>query len=170
MLTLDFAALPLTVAIVGSRTFPNCDVVRRFVHRLRPGTLVISGGARGVDAAAEEAARERGDLPPPLILRPRKETIERDGFAAAALERNVEIVRQVQDRGGIVVAFLVVPATTGGTQYTLRKCKVYTVPAMVYRMSKEGQWLETEPNDVLRTHLKWRKLLREIHSPLNRSD
>lgn len=48
------------VAIVGSRAFPNRDLVTRFVRALPPGTIVVSGGARGVDQWAEDTAVECG--------------------------------------------------------------------------------------------------------------
>lgn len=48
------------VAIVGSREHPRLDIVERYVDALKPGTMVISGGARGVDATAEARAIARG--------------------------------------------------------------------------------------------------------------
>lgn len=60
--------LPEVVAIVGSREFSSPGLVRAFVASLPPGTLVVSGGARGVDRWAEEAARARDDLPEPRIF------------------------------------------------------------------------------------------------------
>lgn len=48
------------VAIVGSRDFPALELVDVFVGTLAPDTIVISGGARGVDQRAESAARKRG--------------------------------------------------------------------------------------------------------------
>lgn len=48
------------VAIVGSRDYPDLDAVRRFVASLPDGTVVVSGGARGVDRTAENAALARG--------------------------------------------------------------------------------------------------------------
>lgn len=48
------------VAIVGSRDYPNLDEVREFVRSLPPGSVVISGGARGVDKAAQEEAEILG--------------------------------------------------------------------------------------------------------------
>lgn len=48
------------LAIVGSRGFANLAAVRQFVGRLRPSTVVVSGGARGVDQVAVEAAKARG--------------------------------------------------------------------------------------------------------------
>ena len=48
------------IAIVGSRDFSNTGVVKAFVCSLPPGTVVVSGGARGVDQWAEYVAKERG--------------------------------------------------------------------------------------------------------------
>lgn len=48
------------VAIVGSREFPEPEKVRDYVNSLDVGTVVVSGGASGVDSWAEEAARARG--------------------------------------------------------------------------------------------------------------
>ena len=51
------------VAIIGSREYGDLDQVRSFVaglQRKHPGSVVISGGARGVDAVAAAAARSVG--------------------------------------------------------------------------------------------------------------
>ena len=48
------------VAIVGSRDFADLDAVRACVAELPPGTIVVSGGSRGVERVAEEAAAARG--------------------------------------------------------------------------------------------------------------
>jgi hypothetical protein len=46
------------VAIVGSRNFRDLKWVRSFVRSLPAGTVVVSGGARGVDrVAATEAIK-----------------------------------------------------------------------------------------------------------------
>lgn len=44
------------VAVVGARNHPNLDLVREYVRSLPDGTVVVSGGADGVDTAAREAA------------------------------------------------------------------------------------------------------------------
>lgn len=44
------------IAVVGSRDYPNLPQVRQYVMELPKGTVVISGGARGVDREAEIAA------------------------------------------------------------------------------------------------------------------
>lgn len=48
------------IAIVGSRGFRRQDLVQDFVDQLPAGSVVVSGGARGVDQFAEEAAKARG--------------------------------------------------------------------------------------------------------------
>jgi hypothetical protein len=53
-------ALGSRVAIVGSRDFPNADAVSAFIQSLPAGTVVVSGGARGVDQWAEDAANALG--------------------------------------------------------------------------------------------------------------
>ena len=48
------------VAIVGSREYPDLEQVREYVRGLPPGTIVVSGGAVGVDKVAEQEAKEQG--------------------------------------------------------------------------------------------------------------
>jgi len=48
------------IAIVGSREYLDLDQVRDYVRLLPDDTVVVTGGARGVDEAAELAARSRG--------------------------------------------------------------------------------------------------------------
>jgi hypothetical protein len=50
----------MRIAIVGSREYPKLDLVRSYVRSLEPGTVVISGGAKGVDSEAEKQARDFG--------------------------------------------------------------------------------------------------------------
>ena len=92
---------PERVGVVGSRNYQDLLAVRRFVQNLPPGTVVVSGGARGVDMAAEDAARGVG-LPEPDIRRPSKHVIDTLGFGAAAHARNKSIALSC-DR---LVAFL----------------------------------------------------------------
>lgn len=46
----------MRVGFVGSREFPNLDAVRAAVEQLDADDIVVSGGARGVDRAAEAKA------------------------------------------------------------------------------------------------------------------
>jgi hypothetical protein len=40
------------IAVIGSRNYPHLDRVRRYVEKLEEGTIVVTGGARGVDKTA----------------------------------------------------------------------------------------------------------------------
>jgi hypothetical protein len=48
------------LAVVGSRGYDNLPLVIAIVNRLKPSTVVVSGGARGVDWTAQAAAHCRG--------------------------------------------------------------------------------------------------------------
>jgi hypothetical protein len=50
----------MRIAIVGSRDFARLDAVVNYVNNLPVSTVIISGGAIGVDRTAETAARDRG--------------------------------------------------------------------------------------------------------------
>lgn len=55
--------MTLVVAIIGSRDWPHLDRVRSFTESLarkHPDATIISGGAYGVDRAAEETADTLG--------------------------------------------------------------------------------------------------------------
>lgn len=45
------------IAIVGSRNFQNAELVTSFVRSLPLETTIVSGGARGADQWAEQAAK-----------------------------------------------------------------------------------------------------------------
>lgn len=50
----------MKIAIVGSRNYPDFKAVVDYVYSLPLDTVIISGGASGVDKHAELAAIERG--------------------------------------------------------------------------------------------------------------
>ena len=52
--------MAMRIAIIGSRGFPAPDLVEAYVGSLPEDTIVVSGGAQGVDGWAEQAARKRG--------------------------------------------------------------------------------------------------------------
>lgn len=95
------------VAIVGSREYGTPENVRSYVASLPAGTLIVSGGARGVDTIAAEAALSRGL---PLRVIPADWT---HYGKSAGYRRNVEIV----DACDRVVAFW--NGTSPGTRHTI---------------------------------------------------
>lgn len=107
------------VAIVGSRDFPDLDAVRRYVCALPPGTVVVSGGARGVDRVAEDEARSRG-----LVVQVYPADWQKYGRRAGAV-RNKLIV----DRCTRVVAFW--DGASPGTQITIRMAKAAGKPVEI---------------------------------------
>lgn len=48
------------IAIIGSRDYPHLNHVRTYVESLPPETIIVSGGARGVDQEAEKEAKRCG--------------------------------------------------------------------------------------------------------------
>jgi predicted Rossmann fold nucleotide-binding protein DprA/Smf involved in DNA uptake len=50
----------MKVAIVGSRAYPNLSKVRAYIQSLPLDTIIVSGGARGVDKCAEKVAESIG--------------------------------------------------------------------------------------------------------------
>lgn len=46
------------VAVVGSREYPNLEEVEEFIGSLPPDCTIVSGGAKGVDTAAKQAAKK----------------------------------------------------------------------------------------------------------------
>lgn len=125
------------VAIVGSRAFcTTCadhnffrvpphtcrlDEVRSYVASLPVGTTVISGGAKGVDQAAEGAANDRGLKV--LIFRPDWAMLGR----RAGFDRNIKIVRSSQR----VVAFW--DGKSRGTEHSISIARQLARPIEIIR-------------------------------------
>ena len=111
------------IAVVGSRKYPNPQAVRDFIRELPSSTIVISGGASGVDAiAASEARKCRLKVleyfPNPLI--------QADiGFAAAAFARNERIVNQADE----IVAFW--DGSSNGTAHVIGLAERSKMPLRV---------------------------------------
>jgi len=141
------------IAVVGSRKFDNLDRVRRYVDNLAaryPGLRIVSGGAAGVDQAAELRGAEAGiDV---YSYRPTKVAdhfeiellqIMADGSAHgievgigghfrtrtdALVARNTYIVKKAVDG---VAAFW--DGHSHGTQITIREAKRLDRPLHVMR-------------------------------------
>lgn len=108
----------MKIAIVGSRDFPNMQLVIDYVKGLPPGTIVVSGGARGVDRTAAVTAHEAGLV----VVEYRADWTKGKG---AGFERNRLIVAQA-DR---VVAFW--DGQSRGTLDTIEKARKAGKPVQV---------------------------------------
>lgn len=102
----------MNVAIVGSREFGDLEQVVTFVNTLPVGTVVVSGGARGVDSIAEAATKRRGLE---TCIFPADWT---HYGKAAGIRRNVEIV----NKADVIVAFW--DGRSRGTEYTIELARV----------------------------------------------
>jgi len=100
----------MKVAVIGSRQAPE-DAVRLITEQLPDTTSeIISGGADGIDRAAEQVAAEQGI--PLTVIRPDYARYGR----SAPLKRNDAII----DRADMVLAFW--DGQSKGTQYVITEC------------------------------------------------
>lgn len=107
----------MKVAIIGSRGITNADVGKYIPP---DATLIISGGARGVDRLAERYADEHGIEK--LIFLPQYELYGK----SAPLIRN----RLIVDNADLVIAFW--DGESSGTSYTIDYAKRRHIPCQVY--------------------------------------
>lgn len=116
----------MKVAIVGSRDYRNLQAVRDYVDRLPEGSIVVSGGARGVDKTAEMAAKARSLQTIVLPAVWDGPLGKRAGFA-----RNVDIVAAAD----MVVAFW--DCESRGTAHSIALALAMKKPVALF--SKYGQ-------------------------------
>jgi hypothetical protein len=115
----------MRIAIIGSRRRADREAVVAFVATLSSDDVVVSGGARGPDTWAEEAARARGLSV--SIHKPNLDGVRSRGEATRSLfERNQRVVDDC-DR---VVAF-VAPDRKGGTEDTIRRAEKAGKPVTI---------------------------------------
>lgn len=110
----------MKVAIVGSRDYPARRDVEAYVAALPANTVVVSGGARGVDTWAADAAIQR-ELTVVII----RADWERHGKAAGYL-RNALVVEEADQ----VVAFW--DGTSRGTKHTIELARESGKLAHIY--------------------------------------
>jgi YspA, cpYpsA-related SLOG family len=111
------------VAVVGSRDFADLGRVRRFIASLPAGVVVLSGGARGVDRCAIDAARARG-----LRWLEYFADWDRDGLYLAGRIRN----QRVAERCDRMVAFW--DGRSTGTQDAFTRALELGRHVVVYRL------------------------------------
>jgi hypothetical protein len=101
----------MKVAIVGSREYPNLSKVRAYIQRLPIDTVIVSGGAKGVDKCAEKVASSIG-------LQTEIYPADWHKFGkAAGMKRNQQIV----EASDLIVAFW--DGESRGTKNTIDTAK-----------------------------------------------
>jgi hypothetical protein len=84
------------LAVIGSRSFADKDILFQVLdrnrHRIR---VIVSGGARGADALAEEWAYSRGV--PCQVFHPKWEDEQGRFDRSAGFKRNVEVIRNADE-------------------------------------------------------------------------
>lgn len=115
------------IAVVGSRDYQNLDAVRQFIREQDRTTVIISGGARGVDAVAVEEARR---LRMPYEIYPAE--WHRYGRRAGAM-RNHTIVEKADE----VVAFW--DGKSAGTKITIDLARASKKPVRIVD-DRDGLW------------------------------
>jgi predicted Rossmann fold nucleotide-binding protein DprA/Smf involved in DNA uptake len=115
------------IAVVGSRHYPDLERVRAYVASLPAGTVLITGGASGVDSVVAEAAAARG-----LAIQRLAPRLEESFDASRATERNQALVGAAE----ALVAFW--DGKSSGTRLTIdralssgREVHVYTCAAPI---------------------------------------
>lgn len=110
----------MKIAVVGSREFKPLSMVTEFIQTLEQGTVIVTGGARGVDTAAEIAATAAGLTV--IVFRP---DWKRHG-RRAGLMRNTSIVEACNR----LVAFW--DGKSRGTMDSMKKARSQKKPVKVY--------------------------------------
>jgi hypothetical protein len=112
----------MKVAIVGSRSFTNIDVLLYHMQIFHPKCFeeIISGGARGADGLARDYARLHN-----IPYTEYKPDWKQNG-RAAGFRRNGKIVAN----SDIVIAFW--DGRSKGTEYTIQLAKQFRKPVVVF--------------------------------------
>jgi hypothetical protein len=145
----DFKNFPTCIGVVGSRSFSWSkdrskdenkridarmrETVRRFIYACPTDAEVVSGGARGIDRYAQEAAYLHG--------RRCTEYLPQQKFGSPRMFflRNTEIVQHIYRQEGILVAFVDLDSHSG-TDDTIEKALKLGVPTMVFQFTPKGDY------------------------------
>ena len=123
----------MNIGVTGSRTRSDIPLLLQCLSMLPKDSILITGGATGIDSECEMAAKELSLTIE--IVRPDRTAIQNHASACRAYhERNAEIVR----RSDIVLAF---PPSDrkGGTENTIKHAKKYDKPLFIYEAANTAQ-------------------------------
>lgn len=110
----------MKIAIVGSRDYPDLDAVFDYVRALPSNAIVVSGGARGVDTAAIEAANSQQRH---VVVFPAQWQVYGN---SAGMRRNALIVEECDE----LVAFW--DGTSKGTAHSIELARKAGKPVTVF--------------------------------------
>lgn len=118
--------MPLTILITGGREVTRTDKIRAMVAALPPDCVVVVGGARGADAIAEQAARERGLT---VKVFPVSDEEWKLYKGRAGMRRNSKML--AEGKPDLCLAFWQ-GEIGNGTADMARKCSAASVPTMIF--------------------------------------
>jgi len=107
----------MRIGVVGSRRRTDREAVEACIAELAPETVVVTGGARGPDRWAEQAARRRG-----LGVAVHKPNLVGAHTRWQATKRYYARNQAIVDESAGIIAF-VAPDCTGGTEDTIRRAE-----------------------------------------------
>ena len=116
----------MRAGIVGSRRWRNREIVEELVDEFPDGTVIVSGGCRGVDSWAAAAGRSRG-----LEVAEHLPCLPSGGgprwvYTQAYHARNLKIVED----SDVIYAF-VAADRKGGTENTIKHAQKLGIPVKV---------------------------------------
>jgi hypothetical protein len=115
------------IAIVGSRRFKNRKKVIDLVNSLPQETVIVTGGCRGPDTWAENAAKKRGLKTIIFLPKLPPDNSPRHEFIKAYYERNLKIAQNAD----MVHAF-VSSDRKGGTENTIKHAEMENIPIVIH--------------------------------------
>ena len=125
----------MKIAIIGSRSFSNYDLLKAELSKHKP-TLIVSGGANGADKLGEKYADEFNikklifkanwkDMSPPCVV---KQNQYGEYNALAGMKRNTYII----ENSDLVIAFWDGKST--GTKDSINKAKLLNKEIIIIKI------------------------------------
>ena len=116
----------MNIGIVGSRRWKNREDIEGLVNTLAADTTVVSGGARGVDTWATQAARKRGLKVVEFLPESQPNGSPKWKYTQAYYARN----RQIAEYSDVIYAF-VASDRKGGTENTIKHANEIGTPVNI---------------------------------------
>lgn len=116
----------MEIAVIGSRRYNNRERVEKLIFSLNQKHTIISGGCRGVDTWAVNAAKKHG-----MAVRIIKPQLDNARNYYEIVNGYYQRNREIALRADAIFAF---PANDrkGGTENTLKYAKQYKKPVFIY--------------------------------------